>query len=249
MALFAGVSGLFAQDNYKSVKGYVINKYGNPIPGAEVTATGGGESTITDADGSFSMNVPPLLQRITATYDGMKPKTLKINTDKELIFRLTPPRKRPAFINVVGGPSLNNHSGNDINVGLMGGMLGKWGGYVKAFATTKNSNFGFSLGGIKSIYKRTIFGYLGVGCGKYHMAIEHTDVSYHFIPNTIMFISYVHSYTSYHHGLGFVFDGGFIIKTSDHFNLTIGYSYLGSCKAWPEDYFWNNVQVGVGYVF
>ena len=62
------------------VKGFVIDKDGNLLPGVKVEATNGAESTVTDADGSFQLEVSQWLKSITATYPGMK--TYKLNIAK-----------------------------------------------------------------------------------------------------------------------------------------------------------------------
>ena len=127
------------------LKGAVIDKDGNPLPGATVNATGGSEVTTVDADGSFSMEVPIWLKRATAQYAGMKDKTLKIKGD-DLIFRMKPDKRKQWFIIanysriVSGNYSKTMYYGYTENFrldysgnmgGLMFGRLGKWGWYGK----------------------------------------------------------------------------------------------------------------------
>ena len=127
------------------LKGAVIDKDGNPLPGATVNATGGSEVTTVDADGSFLMEVPIWLKRATAQYAGMKDKTLKIKGD-DLIFRMKPDQRRQWFIianysRIVSGNytktwySVGRYSGGFDYSGNMGGLmfgrLGKWGWYGK----------------------------------------------------------------------------------------------------------------------
>jgi len=127
------------------IKGAVIDKNGNPLPGATVNATGGSEVTTVDADGSFSMEVPIWLKSVTAQYAGMKDKKMKIKGD-DIIFRMTPNGVKQWFLianysRVVSG---NYHSfwysGGSYSVsydysgnmgGLMFGRIGKWGWYGK----------------------------------------------------------------------------------------------------------------------
>jgi len=121
------------------IKGAVIDKNGNPLPGATVNATGGSEVTSVDADGSFSMEVPVWLKSVTAQYAGMKDKKMKIKGE-DLIFRMTPKGAKQWFIianysRIVSGDYSRygttkiEYSGN--MGGLMFGRLGKWGWYSK----------------------------------------------------------------------------------------------------------------------
>ena len=138
------------------LKGAVIDKDGNPLPGATVNATGGSEVTTVDADGSFSMEVPIWLKRATAQYAGMKDKTVRIK-GQDVIFRMKPDKKRQWFIianysRIASGSFSRTHnypgysfsSGDGYSYirnatfdysgnmgGLMFGRLGKWGWYGK----------------------------------------------------------------------------------------------------------------------
>ena len=241
-AMLLGLGSILAQENFKAVKGYVIDKNGNPIPGAEVMAPGGGESAITDSDGSFHMNVHPLLKKLSATYDGMTTKTLKIKPDKDLVFRLKKERVRPAFLNVVLGFSCNMNGDYDYNhyenvpvpmpsFGLMAGMLGKWGFYGKG-VSDELGNFNVTFGVIKSIYKRTTYIYAGAGYG----------------------MAWIDAWNDDYYRPGIAGDFGFIFKTGRHFNITIGYNII---RTFPfkdhGEHFSSNyvhgVQLGLGYVF
>ena len=70
------------------IKGYVIDKKtGNYLPGAEVTVKGGAESTTTDADGSFSLEVGLFAKSAIARYAGMVDKKMRIG-NKDMVFRM-----------------------------------------------------------------------------------------------------------------------------------------------------------------
>ena len=243
-AMLLGLGSMLAQENFKAVKGYVIDKNGNPIPGAEVMAPGGGESAITDSDGSFHMNVHPLLKKLSATYDGMTTKTLKIKPDKDLVFRLKKERVRPAFLNVVHAFTYNISEQEFAPAwGLMAGMLGKWGFYGKGVSDW-NGNFSVTFGVIKSIYKRNAYIYAGSGYG---MA-DRFDSEY------CSFCEEWHrDYNDYRPGIAG--DFGFIFKTGRHFNITIGYNIIRTFpyKDHENDHVGSNyvhgVQLGLGYVF
>ncbi len=75
------------------ITGAVIDKNGNPLPNALVEATGGAESVITDADGTFSIEVPATLKSLTAKYSGFKEKKIKLKEANQVIFELSPEEK------------------------------------------------------------------------------------------------------------------------------------------------------------
>lgn len=119
------------------VKGAVIDKNGNPIPGATVRATGGAEVTVTDADGTYSLEVPVWLKSLTASYTGMMDKKLKLTPAGTTIFTLKPERGHTyGFINLVGTQvwQVNQKMKGvpaQTQLGLMGGAYRNWGGYAK----------------------------------------------------------------------------------------------------------------------
>ncbi len=249
--MILSVGSVAAQKNYRTITGYVVDKNGNPIPGAEVTTPGGGESVITDSDGSFNLSVHPLLKKLTASYDGMATKTLKIRPDKDLVFTLKKERKNPAFLNVVLGFSYNqsSDSGYDENGpswGIMSGMLSRWGFYGKGNCDW-NGNFSITAGGIKSIYKRNAFVYVGAGYG---MAWNEYDFIYSYPNSTYEYWDYDSDYRP-----GIAADFGFIFKTGRHFNLTIGSNFLYTLPFhnYASVYVGANyvlgLQLGLGYVF
>ncbi|MBD5373785.1 MAG: hypothetical protein HDR75_10680 [Bacteroides sp.] len=250
-AMLLGLGSMLAQENFKAVKGYVVDKNGNPIPGAEVMAPGGGESAITDSDGSFHMNVHPLLKKLSATYDGMATKTLKIKPDKDLVFKLKKERVRPAFLNVVLGYSCNMHSryydydshpGSMPSFGLMAGMLGKWGFYGKA-TCDYYIDFSVTFGAIKSIYKRKAFIYAGAGYGMANRKFE-------------LYFDYDDGWNyDWEYRPGIAGDFGFIFKIGRHFNISVGYNII---RTFPFEYhddhiigsnYVHGAQLGLGYVF
>ena len=78
MLLMGGVLMVAKAQSTKEVKGVVIDKNGNPLPGAKVQATGGAETAVTDADGTFNIEVSRWLKSLTATYPGMISKKAKL---------------------------------------------------------------------------------------------------------------------------------------------------------------------------
>ena len=121
------------------VKGAVVDKNGNPLPGAVVEATGGAESAVVDADGTYAIEVPIWLNSLTAKYAGMQTKKIKLDHDGDIIFRLrTQIADKGWFVNAVGATSFFDAyegSGFAGRLGLMGGYIGNWGGYVKVTPT------------------------------------------------------------------------------------------------------------------
>ncbi len=271
IAFVLSVGTMIAQTNYKTVKGYVVDKNGNPIPGAEVTTPGGGESVITDSDGSFNMSVHPLLKKLSASYDGMTTKTLKIQPEKDLVFTLKKERKNPAFISASFGLSYNMNGDGDSyetyeyfgpSWSLMAGMLGKWGFYGKGNCDW-NGNFSITVGAIKSIYKHAIFMYAGLGYGmaERYFNYEYYDEYYNYNYSTGTYSGgWRHNY-DWNTRPGIAGDFGFIFKTGRHFNITVGYSLISTLPFTEYNWYTNSkdihvganyvhyVQGGIGYVF
>ncbi len=159
----------------KVIKGAVIDKNGNPLPGAVVEATGGAENTTTDADGSFEMEVPLWLKSITAKYAGMSDRKLKLRDGKNsnLILKMKPYCPNGWFVSLVGSVNSNYEYRNEKNedrayyyrMGIMGGHLGNWGFYGKIMPTIAEGTDGtpaVTIGGIKHLTKGT-FAFLGAG--------------------------------------------------------------------------------------
>lgn len=185
----------------KEIKGAVIDKNGNPLPGAVVEATGGAESATVDADGTFSMEVPVWLKKVTARYAGMESKTKKIKNG-DILFELSP-KKNKWFVSLVG--SYDFISTEMGRIGVMAGYVRSWGGYVKV-APTIISGDGIDIpaitaGVVKSL-SNTVNLYLGLGLMPYIDEGEY-DYDYWWKP-----------------GLGI--ELGTIINLSDRFNLTAG---------------------------
>ncbi len=149
----------------KVVKGAVIDKNGNPLPGAVVEATGGAENTVVDADGTFSIEVPVWLKSLTAKYAGMKDKKKNINGNN-LIFEMRP-NSGNWFTSLVTSYACGGYEVGDgyWRLGVMGGYMDNWGGYAKLMfplADDCEKIPSVSLGVIKRIYKVANF-YLGAG--------------------------------------------------------------------------------------
>ncbi len=67
LPLSCAASHLSAQN---TVSGTVTDKKGNPIPGAKVEIKGGTESTITELDGTFTLETKIPAQKVKVYYCG-----------------------------------------------------------------------------------------------------------------------------------------------------------------------------------
>lgn len=72
----------------KIITGKVVDKTGEPLPGALVSATGGAETVATEADGTFTIEVPVWLKNLTASYAGHFETTQSVKKKKEVTFKL-----------------------------------------------------------------------------------------------------------------------------------------------------------------
>lgn len=157
--IFSATGAMAQTSSTRTIHGVVIDKNGNPIPGAEVMATGGAETTITDADGTFTLEIPRFLKRVTARYAGMEDKKLKPDFYGEMVFEMSPDKYgKPAwFVNVTPSFGIEATFGLDI----MAGRFGKWGYYAK-LGYDDWSGISVAAGAIKHVYKPLYF-YAGAG--------------------------------------------------------------------------------------
>ena len=63
------------------VTGTVVDRDGNPIPGAKVEIIGSTESTITELDGTFSIATESPAEKVRVLYGGMQTKVKKVKPD------------------------------------------------------------------------------------------------------------------------------------------------------------------------
>ena len=152
------------------IHGVVIDKNGNPLPGAMVQSTGGAETVLVESDGTFELEVPIWLQTVSASYPGMGVKKQRVDFNNQMIFKLAP-RSKFGFINLMGGYAVGTaESCGSAIIGLMGGYLDNWGVYGKLGVPTAGEDLINGLqaivGGIKHVYGG-LYGYLGVGYGGY----------------------------------------------------------------------------------
>lgn len=220
------------------VKGAVVDKNGNPLPGAVVEATGGAESAVVDADGTYAIEVPIWLNSLTAKYAGMQTKKIKLDHDGDIIFRLrTQIADKGWFVNAVGATSFFDAyeaSGFAGRLGLMGGYIGNWGGYVKVTPTFGDGTEACGLPAATIGVIKRIVGpahiYVGLGYAPVSGDDDYNYNGWHY---------YCPDYES-----GMMVDFGFMFKFN-HIVANVGYSYSNSfCCNVNHD-----LHFGVGYCF
>lgn len=251
LALALASTAAMAQST-RIIKGAVVDKNGNPLPGATVEATNGAESTTVDADGTFSLEVSRWLNTATARYAGMRKKTLEVQ-DGDMVFRLSPKYEMDWFLNVVAGVVTVERYAYNTNVpnttyslGLMGGFLGKnWGGYTKLL-WIPNSSFvsepsvpTVTIGATKRVFS-FMHAYAGVGYGK----SNGRNKEYYSLkdPSSGDEVSITNEYSWNNDAMAF--DLGAIFRVKKHMSANVGIS----CVTDFDDtnfYF----SAGVGYVF
>lgn len=248
LCVVMAIGAALAQDS-KTITGIVVDQNGNPIAGAEVIAAGGGITAITDADGSFTMDVPVLLKKVIASYPGSYDETVSISDISRLVITLTQKKPLSGFLSFIGSAGFGSYEVENIRhnnhlaygAGLMGGQLGNWGWYLKGMYNGIGSYSGgmMTAGATKQIGKSSSHVYLGAGLS---------------------------SYDGY---WGPAVDFGAIIKIGKNFNIITGlnynqasgkttkYSYKYDTQGHPhqfidEDHFAFsslNLNIGFGYVF
>lgn len=237
LALVLASTAAMAQST-RIIKGAVVDKNGNPLPGATVEATNGAESTTVDADGTFSLEVSRWLNTATARYAGMRKKTLEVQ-DGDMVFRLSPKLEMDWFLNVVSGVVTLDRTFDEYDMlpnttyslGLMGGFLGKnWGGYTKLLWFLNSSDVSepavptVTIGATKRVFS-FMHAYAGVGYGKlngvdkeYNRDVSNKDAM--------------------------AFDLGAIFRVKKHISANVGISWVTDFD--QANYYFS---AGVGYVF
>lgn len=234
MLLFVGAAAMTMAQTTKTVKGAVIDLNGNPLPGAKVEATGGAENTVTDADGTFSLEVSQWLKSLSVTYPGMNKKKMSIKSDnRDLIFTMTADKGIHWFVNAVA-----QSDDECIGAGVMFGQLRKWGWYAKAvmdFSNWGGAEYGYdatdyaptiSVGVIKRVSK-PFYLYLGVG----YTNLYYDDLYYYRYyeelssdPAALLEVGAIHriGHFNLNYGVGVASD---FVDAGASFHLGIGYSF------------------------
>ena len=222
MTLVICALGVNAQ-NTRVITGAVIDKNGKPLPNALVEATGGAESVSTDADGTFSIEVPIWLKSLTAKYAGLKDKKIKIQDKSNVLFEMKPSIKGSWFLDAAYSLNIDDDGGIFNRLGLMGGFLGNWGTYAKVLIPVAADDGVPSVtGGIIKQVANPLYLYLGAGYSRV--------------------LGWDYYYDELYHKDGAMIDVGAIYKFN---NLNAGLGYSISFNGWVN----KSIQVSIGYCF
>lgn len=127
------------------VTGTVVDRDGNPIPGAKVEIVGSTESTITELDGTFSIATKSPAEKVRVLYGGMQTKVKKVKPDMVIKLRETTwwnrkPEKYDWLISVQG--AFPESGVKNPSLGLMLGRVKNIGWYVKGVYSPGKSTEG-----------------------------------------------------------------------------------------------------------
>lgn len=248
MLLFAGATAMTMAQSTKTVKGAVIDTNGNALPGAKVEATGGAETTVTDADGTFSLEVSRWLKSLTATYPGMEKKKISIkNDDQDFIFTMKESHKY-WFVNAV-----TQYNDGGIGAGVMFGQLNKWGWYGKAVMDFCNvddedvNNIPTITAGVVKRISKPFYMYFGIGYTRiydhYYHYYSYPNYYYNAYTQSYYTSFSYYSYRETYHEDAFLLEAGAMHRIG-RFNLNYGVGI-----ATDFDNIGASFHLGVGYSF
>src|SRR5699024_5159649 len=145
---------LFVQD----VSGQIVDAEGNPLVGVTIKVKGTSTGTVTDVDGSFSLEGVPEDATLVVSYVGFETKEVLLNGKSELDIILTPSSKNLDELVVVGygtqkkkeiTSAIANVDAEDFNKGgvtsPMGLIQGKVAGLTITNTSAGNPNAGTSI--------------------------------------------------------------------------------------------------------
>lgn len=246
-----------AMPTTRTITGMVVDKNGNPLSGAEVRATGGAETVYTEADGSYTIEVPITLKSLTASYTGLKDSKLRTTSFNNMIFTLKPVNTTHGFVNLVGGFSKVIGSEPAINgvipqLGVMGGAYRKWGGYAKVvigfLGPTIYSGYGYDesfpqlpliTGGVIRRLSKNVNLLVGAGAGANYNVYNSRSVytTYNSTTNAITDIdSYGNTYAEADWAAAVELALMYHYKKV---NILIGATYVAPCFSKEDDYYKN----------
>lgn len=279
MMLCLAVVSASAMGQIRTIKGTVIDKKtGNGLPGAEVSVMGGAESTVTDADGSFTIDAGWYAKKLTTRYAGMRTKNTPIRGNNVLV-EMKKQSTGNWFLSFQTGCMVGAASEYNINdyysrargtFGLMGGYLGKWGGYLKETTAITDDGAAFSLiiGATKRIFP-WMHASVGFGGGlgfqeeyQYCTKYSYDNYNYSDIWGTVGFeIGLIFKFAK-HFTANIHYNPAFLIDANDyersdsyHYESYRDYSgkYQYNYTGW---HYWgyngsvnHNISLGVGYAF
>lgn len=221
MLVVACSSIVAVAQNTRVIKGAVVDKNGNPLPGAVVEATNGAESTVVDADGTFSLEVPIWLKSITAKYAGMRDKKLSTNRNDH-VFYMSKKSQGHWFANLSYGACIDDDGDYYSRIGVMAGYYASWGAYVRIMPSIETGIPSSTVGVMKNINNRVI-PYLGLGLTQ---GLYYYDGYY---------------WSAWRGGLTGQADIGALVNISSKFHMNVGYSINFELS--------HEFIFGVGYTF
>lgn len=141
----------YAQD---AVRGKVVDKHGNPIPGVKLEIKGGQDSVFSGLDGTFILSPSVTHGSLEAYYSGMKPARTRISKDMTVTMRPEnwwnrEPYRHSFFISLQTGVRMDAFGTPTApSLGIMFGTVKRWGWYIRALTWLDSyDNFGGDLGG------------------------------------------------------------------------------------------------------
>lgn len=247
--MLTSFSYMIAQD---AVRGKVIDRDGNPIPGVKVEIVGKPISVITEIDGSFTIPTDQPLQEIRVVYSGMQTKVLKATPDMVItMFKTTWWNRVPDKYSWIISPQFvaPDNGASNLSYGLMVARVKTFGYYAKFVIshihnpifnyihplhidswTTGKDRRAYVAGtaGVMYRLKSAVHAYAGLGYVNRQVAWQIADESW--LKNT------EYSYS------GVVLDYGLLLRCG-HFTVNGGamMSLSGGCNF--------AANVGIGYSF
>jgi len=139
------VSALFALHAQDVVKGKVVDKHGNPVPGVKIETNDGKEFTLSGLDGTFSLSPGITYGDAYARYGGFKSVSSRIYQDMTIVMRPETwwnrePYKKDWFILLESAFRFSPGTSNTPSLGLMFGQVKRWGWYVKGTVWLKGKS-------------------------------------------------------------------------------------------------------------
>ena len=137
----------------RMVKGTVVDTDGVPLIGANVLVPGSTLGTITDFDGSFSLNVPSDVNTLEISYTGYEDQTIDIAGRDNVVITLSEGKLLDEVVVTALGISRDKKSlgyatqtvgGNEVSTVKQGNMINSLAGKVSGLQLKQTSNFGGS---------------------------------------------------------------------------------------------------------
>lgn len=135
--IYAVLLVLFVIDSeaQNHVRGKIVDKNGIPIPGARVSVKNGPQTTLSEFDGSYSLDVDKASKKIIVDYVGYNSKSAKVS-DHNIDITLKKANiwnRIPSKLNwIVSVQSAFPEKFEQPSFGLMVGCVKHFGGYIKA---------------------------------------------------------------------------------------------------------------------